>query len=389
MAITQSLGFNPDMSDASESSRLFSARGSAAQFEAGKYNVSNFQYPEDLMSNTNEYGGNYAVFFINVSTDSKLIKPGAERAETVANATPRYTSAIVGQAQYQNLGTGSVGVFNSALSTLTYQGVSANNLEGLLDLEKLKESAVKGVATGVAVTALEKLEVSNFQGQQKRLKTAISLHMPNQMNTRYSVQWDEKDTMVESMALGAIAGGIDTSVAASKAFFGTGSVSSEIMDGLSNASGGAAAVGLSLPGQSIMQKLSGMAPNPRKEQLFKQVDFRTFQFTYEFWPRSEKEAQNVQNIINTFKYHMHPEYKDTMNFLYVYPSEFDIFYYHGSQENLKVNRHTSCVLTEMNINYAPQGQFTTFPDGTPTQINVTLTFKELATLTKEKIEDGL
>ena len=86
---------------------------------------------------------------------------------------------------------------------------------------------------------------------------------------------------------------------------------------------------------------------------------------------------------------MHPEYKDTMNFLYVYPSEFDIFYYHGSQENLKVNRHTSCVLTEMNINYAPQGQFTTFPDGTPTQINVTMTFKELATLTKEKIEDGL
>ena len=28
-------------------------------------------------------------------------------------------------------------------------------------------------------------------------------------------------------------------------------------------------------------------------------------------------------------------------------------------------------------------------DGTPTQINVVLTFKELATLTKEKIEDGL
>jgi hypothetical protein len=85
---------------------------------------------------------------------------------------------------------------------------------------------------------------------------------------------------------------------------------------------------------------------------------------------------------------MHPEYKDTNAFLYVYPSEFDIFYYHGSQENLNVHRHTSCVLTEMNVNYTPQGRFNAFDDGTPAQINMVLTFKELAPLTKERIQDG-
>jgi len=43
----------------------------------------------------------------------------------------------------------------------------------------------------------------------------------------------------------------------------------------------------------------------------------------------------------------------------------------------------------MVVNYAPNGQFTSFADGMPTQINITLTFKELALLTKDKIEAGL
>ena len=97
----------------------------------------------------------------------------------------------------------------------------------------------------------------------------------------------------------------------------------------------------------------------------------------------------IMNIIEQFKYHMHPEFKDTNNFIYVYPSEFDVFYYQGGKENLNLHRHTSCVLTEMNINYTPNGSFTAFANGMPTQINVTLAFRELALLSKEKIKDGL
>ena len=86
---------------------------------------------------------------------------------------------------------------------------------------------------------------------------------------------------------------------------------------------------------------------------------------------------------------MHPEFKDNNNFIYIYPSEFDISYYTGGQENLNLHRHPSCVLTEMNVNYTPNGSFTAFENGMPTQINVTLQFKELALLTKDKIKDGL
>jgi hypothetical protein len=86
---------------------------------------------------------------------------------------------------------------------------------------------------------------------------------------------------------------------------------------------------------------------------------------------------------------MHPEYKDANNFLFLYPSEFDIEYFHAGKENLNIHRHTSCVLTEMNVNYTPNGNFSTFIEGRPSQINVSLTFKELTVLTKELIAQGL
>jgi len=150
-----------------------------------------------------------------------------------------------------------------------------------------------------------------------------------------------------------------------------------------------AAAALKVPGGGdYVSALTGMASNPKKEQLFKGVDFRTFSFNYQFFPRDEEEARRVRDIIKTFKLHMHPEFKDAFNFIYLYPSEFDIYYYQGGKENLNLHRHTSCVLTDMSINYAPQGVFTAFDGGMPSQINVVLTFKELALLTKDFIEDG-
>ena len=43
----------------------------------------------------------------------------------------------------------------------------------------------------------------------------------------------------------------------------------------------------------------------------------------------------------------------------------------------------------VSVNYTPNGQFNTFENGMPTQINITLQFKELALLTKDKVKEGL
>mgnify|MGYP003337604140 CR=1 FL=1 len=55
----------------------------------------------------------------------------------------------------------------------------------------------------------------------------------------------------------------------------------------------------------------------------------------------------------------------------------------------RADNHMHVKVTDMNINYTPNGVFSTFPNGMPTQINLTLNFRELALLTKDKVKDGL
>ena len=356
-----------DPNDASTGGSI-NAPTSSDTFDDKKYNIKNMQYPDDLLSNRAEYGKNYVVFYINVAADSKLIRD--QKVGTVDDFTPRENSTLVGQAQRLDL---------------SRTQVAGIQIGAGFALGALGQSSYAGAAIGAIGAGAVATQTSQFQGKTKRLKTAIALHMPNLgVAPRYAVTYDEKNMAVE----GAIIETLGASSSLVKSIMGG---STPDVEQFKNAlpTGAAANIALSTPGGDIAQKLGGIAPNPRREQLFRQVEFRTFQMRFEFYPRDKKEAENVKNIIREFKYHMHPEYKDTNAFLYVYPSEFDIIYYHGTEENTNIHKHTSCVLTELAVNYEPQGQFTAFDDGTPTQMNIDLTFKELVPLTKETIEKGL
>ena len=350
-------------------SKTYTARGGPATFDANKYQIENMSYPTDLMGSLGEYGGNYVIFYINVAQDSKLIKD--KQVEVVEDATPRDYGDLAAISQKANLGTvGAVGA--AALPAVTTLAVS-----GQLKSKATATTLGTAVAGGLALQNLG----ASFSGQKKRLKTAIALHNPNSLSTKYTMNYEEDNLQIFG---GIVAGTNALKKAAEKKGM------SNVMKDIANQGAAAvAAAGLSIPGTAGLSRLTGLAPNPRKEQIFKAVEFRTFQFDYQFYPRDAQEAQNVLNIIYQFKLHMHPEFKDANNFLYIYPSEFDIFYYNGTQENMNINRHTSCVLTDMTVDYSPNGQFTAFADGMPTQINISLVFKELATLTKEKIQDGL
>lgn len=367
-------------------STLYSSRGGPAKFDDNKYQIGQHSYPSDLMGNLNQYGGNYVVFYINAAVDSKLIRD--DPSITVEDNTPRDNGDLLALSNKYGTGVGGAIAAPAAVAVggLALGGglTTTSLVNGVATKGLSKTALVTGAAIGLGAGAL-KTTASTFSGQKKRLKSAISLHSPNNMSTTYSVNYDEEDLDIYAMGV-AGAGGTAAGIEAMQQK-GASNISGE--DALSSITAAGLGLGLKLPGTAGISKLTGLAPNPRKEQLFKNVQFRTFNFDYQFYPRDAKEAQNVLNIIYEFKLHMHPEFKDANNFLYVYPSEFDIFYYNGEYENMNVNRHTSCVLTDMTVNYSPNGQFTTFENGMPTQINITLTFKELATLTKEKIQDGL
>jgi hypothetical protein len=350
----------------------------------GQYSVSNLMYPIDLIStNSNEkhpsvggseYGNNYVVFYINVNESSKLLK----------DQNPYTGNSVVGSVE-------------SDKTTLAGQKVTQRQADVGVGAQPLAAGGVASLATGrgdalqsgaglaalsVAGTQIIGTQAPGFSRQKKRLAAAIALNTPNQHTARYSTNWEDASTSAFQLAMR----GGETFVRAIVEGAKTRNISDETSD---NALAMGAAFSLNkIPGADAVSNITGLAVNPKREQIFKGVDFRTWTFEYQFFPRSRQEMENVQNIIYTLKLHMHPEYKDANNFLYIYPSEFDIVHYNGTTENLNLPRHTSCVLTELLINYTPQAQFNSFEYGAPTQINVTMTFKELVQMSKERIQEG-
>ena len=321
-----------------------------------KYKVDSFSYPNDLMQK--EYGGNYVMFNINVQSESKIGKFGA--------ADNFVAGAITGlnKATKQNISSttfagiqGIVGAVEGSIFEKALGGVG-------LGVSTLG-AAIIGAGVRVGATAIVANETGGFNQPVKRIKTGIALHMPLALSVKYSVNYEEADVGLDYRGMQALGDNTSGTVAAG---------------------GTAVAMSKAGTGAGALSKLTKTAVNPVKEQVFKSVDFRTFSFTYTFAPKDSQEAANCLNIIHQFKYHMHPEFKDEDQFLYIYPSEFDITYYNNNQPNDKIHHHTSCVLMDLSLDYAPQGTFSTFPDGTPTQIVMSLLFKELGKLDKDNIK---
>lgn len=356
-----------------------------------KYEIGNYQYPSDLMGLTSVgkttetqpmYGGNYVVFYINVNNDSKMVEnPDSSNQFVDVDASERVKKQLAGREYSQEKVVTATAVAAAGVgAAVTGSGGTAGG--GIF-------GAVVGTVGAIAVAANTKN--STFSRPQKRLKSVIALHVPNQLAIRYSAGWGEEETFgMQALIEGGEAAG-RALIEAGKALADKNveAAKSSVVEGGKGISSIVANVALKGPGGGALSALTGLAPNPMKEQIFKGVDFRTFTMEYQFAPRSVEESDNVNRIIKAFKYHMHPEFKDANNFLFLYPSEFDIEYYHQGVENLNIHRHTSCVLTEMNVNYTPNGNFSTFREGRPTQINVSLTFRELTILTKELIAEGL
>jgi hypothetical protein len=361
-----------------------------------KYSVSEFSYPTDLFTSaqgsptanpnveqSNNAYNSYIVFYINVTEESRVSKRGGEIiVGTVDRADQNTLQNGVGGGNLENfvdVATDGAAITGAALALPGSVGGASSALFGpgkaSARFGRAFGELTKGIASGAAVGAAtgfiqtgalsEALGIAGIRASTKinRLKTAIAMHVPQNYVVGYRVNYADEE-------LGALFG---NAAAAARG---------------QNVSGAQAAI-LGLASRSdampALSALTRSAINPRREQLFRSVDNRRFTFEYQFAPRSEGEARNIRRIINTFKYHMHPEYLDDSSRLaYLFPSEFDIVHMFKNQESQMMNKISTCVLAEMTVNYSPNGQFSTHGDGMPTQINVQMTFIELETLTKDR-----
>jgi len=139
------------------------------------------------------------------------------------------------------------------------------------------------------------------------------------------------------------------------------------------------ALGANISFEQLFARTTGSVINPNMELLFNGPTLRQFKFQFKFTPRSQPEAQEVKNIIKSFKKHMAPSGGDKI-FLKT-PDIFELSYQGKSAEYL--NRFKLCALTNMSVNYTGEGNYATYSDGAPVSMIMDLAFQELSPVYQE------
>jgi hypothetical protein len=104
-------------------------------------------------------------------------------------------------------------------------------------------------------------------------------------------------------------------------------------------------------------------------------------------PKSAAEAAMAEKIVKKFKTMMLPEIKNAGAMQLTMPATFDIQYMHVGQENSHLNKIGTCVLTNMDVKYGGD-KYKTYKDAVPMETSMTLNFKELDLITRDKAEEG-
>jgi hypothetical protein len=350
-----------------------------------------FQYPQNLseVSTDNPEQLHSVRFQINARENSRVAaltnEGGVNRqAEVRSFAGPMPNQLdVVDKTQQNRLTAEQASTVSKGTAFIAGAGLGLSVIGGGANLvgKSIAAGTAGLITAGVSAGVIETVKTVRTLG-------IIELYISQPPIAQYRAEWENKE-------LGALAGlGSNVSDASSFADMirGTKGIGElGVRSAIQAAAQLPSQLGITGEIGSSLNLASGKVANPYKEQLFNYIDFRKFAFAYKFVPRNSNEYDNVKQIIQLFKYHMHPENDPTGLFL-EYPSEFDIKYLYRGDENKELSRISTCALTDMKITYGNQDAFTTFKDrknpGAPAEINIELAFTELETLTNDRIADG-
>ena len=326
-----------------------------------KYNYNAIQYPSDL----NSSGKGHAIVFDIYQPQSAS---AAEVASTVTNALDKFKNSAV--SAYESAGTA---ISNGANALINNPIDSAKAVAAAADTayEKGKQTIVDGYEkAGTVITGMmdgqlpeglgASQTVAQFMEMKKDLRATVSLYMPETLSFNYAASYGEESIVGAAASLPGFLGK-------------PASIAQSIMDNQ--------AVKLAL------NKL-GYAFNPQEQVLFQGIEFRTFEMSFTFSPRSAHESSKVQQIVKLFRSYAAPTIVTGLaGFFYTPPGVFNLSFKKDGAENPNINKLTDCVLTSVAVNYAPNG-WSSHKDGQPTQMTMDLSFKETVLVDRAKIEQG-
>ena len=327
----------------------------SAQNDPFKYDL--LYYPEET---TNLGEGHYILF--DTIWNSKALKDNQEK-----NLMAYKSSGFNIDRKVQKLGEPNIKLKNGNVSQIKKNGLANHTVQTPLTGQGAKHAT------------------------HKHTGSSIILYTPPTTKYEYKSTYEQAET--KNLALLSETGGkLFDNI---KAFVGGTEGSGDLIASLGEAAlvlGRQVAQGaleVTFPGAAgFFTKRTGRALNPRMELAFQSVPFRNFQFEFDFAPKNKKEVESVNKIMQLFKFHMLP---DVSNERYmITPSEFQITYYYRDKVNDYMPKISRCVLTDMTLDYAPEGVYHTFKadeiGAMPIITKMTLSFTETEIMTKQTID---
>lgn len=370
------------------------------------------QYPVDL--DKIDYGHFIMFHVVETTKGSGTISSNFKKGFIQAAKNP-YAGLLPGG----NLAAGLIG---GALGAAVHEGASQTGKQveivnrGRKRIEETQK-AISGANASTSQTIIQ-------NPLQTQTVNTIILYMPEKITAAYGFDYAGESLRIASAGLGIIESVAD--------IFGGGTVvdddtKAQFLAGISKELGrsfGAklidalgSAAGLTIGALGAIERRSRQVVNPHMQFLYKSVNQRTFEYTFNFAPRSAKESEALDNIVRAFKFYSHPEIlSESGGRFHGYPAEFDIQYISKEkkksgepyfQENDWLNRVGRCYLKGVSVDYSGADTFSTFrhheaptPEkflGTTTQnrlgnpptfVTLTLSFSELETLNRKHIQEG-
>jgi hypothetical protein len=363
--------------------------GGPGSLAGSQYNSNTYRFPLDI---GNYDKGHYILFHVNEQTKTQFSNPQSSDIPTVlsnvANLMARRGATNIGQTTADvtaalKTEAGAAIASNSFAKTALATATSATN--EFLDKAGSIGATVKSAGTQSANDFLTLN--GKFLRTIQRTTDTVALYMPDSLQFTYAQTYDTPSMSNNPFSQGA--------AVASTVLDGSKINAQEVGKNLSPFFLNFVSRFLGNIGSSVFAAATGLVQNPMMEVLYTSPNLREFDFNFMFYPRSEKEALEVQKIIERFKFHQAPEIKANQGgFFLIPPSEFDIKFMYNGKENPNIDKISTCVLTSINIDYAKSGGFTAFEvagendpqlgrTGMPTGIAMALKFKETQILTKE------
>ena len=229
----------------------------------------------------------------------------------------------------------------------------------------------------------------------------IALYMPEDVSTGFRAQWGGKNlTNFASGVLSAAgADGFDKLKRSGDALAGAIGNVSYIAGAQAISKFISATSGDQISQDDVFGSISGAILNPNTELLFSGVDMRNFVLNFKLVPRDEGEAAMVNGIVAHFKKASLPsrvpdkifgnDSSIKRNFIGA-PKLVRVSFMSGENEHPFLPRYKMCALTQVDVNYTPDGVYSTYEGGQPVAVQMSLNFQETKIVFADEVNaDGL